>query len=123
VTPWPGRLVCAEGRYTEAYLASAKADAPKFTAEELRAISSPLDFVGINVYTPVYVLPASAAPGFQVVPLAKLHPRMASPWQAFGPEALYWAPRHVQKIWNVKEIYVSENGCGTFDAPRTDGIV
>jgi beta-glucosidase len=115
--------VVMEGRYTDAYLNAAGADAPKFTAEDLRAISSPLDFVGINVYTPVYVLPASAAPGFAVVPLAKSHPRMASPWQAFGPEALYWAPRHVQKIWNVKEIYVSENGCGTADTLAADGVV
>jgi beta-glucosidase len=115
--------VILEGRYTEAYLASAKADAPKFTAEDLRAISSPLDFVGINVYTPVYVRPISAAPGYEVVPIAKSHPRMASAWQAFGPEALYWAPRHLQKIWNVKEIYISENGCGTADAPAANGIV
>ena len=57
--------VVMEGRYTEAYLASAGADAPKFTAEDLRTISSPLDFVGINVYTPVYVLPISAAPGYR----------------------------------------------------------
>lgn len=115
--------VIMEGRYTETYLAAAGADAPKFTAEDLRAISSPLDFVGINVYTPVYVLPISTAPGVEVVPLAKSHPRMASSWQAFGPEALYWAPRHVQKIWNVKEIYISENGCGTTDTLAADGVV
>jgi beta-glucosidase len=115
--------VIMEGRYTEAYLASAGEDAPKFTAEDLGAISSPLDFVGINVYTPVYVLPISAAPGVEVVPLAKSHPRMASSWQAFGPEALYWAPRHVQKIWNVKEIHITENGCGTTDTVAADGVV
>jgi beta-glucosidase len=115
--------VVMEGRYTEAYLASAGADAPKFTAEDLRAISSPLDFVGINVYTPVYVQANGAGPDVKVVPLAKSHPRMASSWQAFGPEALYWAPRHVQKIWNVKEIFVTENGCGTTDMPAADGVV
>jgi beta-glucosidase len=115
--------VVLEGRYTDAYLASAGADAPKFTAEDLRAISSPLDFVGINVYTPVYVRAVGTAPGYEVVPFAKSHPRMASPWQLFGPEALYWAPRHLQKIWNVKEIYVTENGCGTADAPAADGVV
>jgi beta-glucosidase len=115
--------VIMEGRYTEAYLAAAGADAPKFTAEDLRAISSPLDFVGINVYTPVYVQTMGAGPGVEIVPLAKSHPRMASSWQAFGPEALYWAPRHVQKIWNIKEIYITENGCGTTDTPAADGVV
>jgi len=115
--------VILEGRYTEAFLASAGADAPKFTEEDLRAIASPLDFVGINVYRPTYVRAIDAAPGYEVLPFSKSHPRMASAWQYIGPEALYWAPRHLQKLWKVKEIYVSENGCGAADAPRADGVV
>jgi beta-glucosidase len=27
------------------------------------------------------------------------------------------------KLWNVKNIYITENGCGTFDEPAADGIV
>jgi beta-glucosidase len=115
--------VILEGRYTDAFLASAGADAPKFTDEDLRIIASPLDFVGINVYTPQYVRAITASPGYEVIPFSKSHPRMASSWQFFGPEALYWAPRHLQKIWNVKEIFISENGCGAGDAPAEDGIV
>ena len=115
--------VMLEGRYTDAFLSSAGAGVPKFTDEDLRAIASPLDFVGINVYTPVYVRAIGAPSGYEVVPPAKSHPRMASSWQLFGPEALYWAPRHLQKIWNVKEIYISENGCGAADEPAADGIV
>ena len=41
-----------EGKYTDAYLRTAGTDAPKYTAEDLRIISSPIDFVGLNVYTP-----------------------------------------------------------------------
>jgi beta-glucosidase len=29
-----------------------------------------------------------------------------------SPERGNVAPRHVQKVWNVKEIYIAENGCG-----------
>jgi beta-glucosidase len=115
--------VILEGRYTDAFLISAGADAPKFTGEDLRAIATPLDFVGINVYMPQYVRAVGAAPGYEVVPFAKSHPRMASAWQFIGPEALYWAPRHLQKLWNAKEIYISENGCGTADTPAEDGVV
>jgi beta-glucosidase len=115
--------VILEGRYTQAFLAAAGADAPKFTDEELRAIASPLDFVGLNVYTPTYVRAAAAAPGYEVVPFSKSHPRTAASWQFIGPEALYWAPRHVHKIWNVKEIYISENGCATEDDPGADNLV
>jgi beta-glucosidase len=112
-----------EGRYTDAFLARAGADAPKFTPDDMKAIAAPLDFVGLNVYSPQYVRAIAAAPGYEVVPFAKTHPRTASSWQHIGPEALYWAPRHVHRIWNAKEIFISENGCGTADAPAADGIV
>jgi beta-glucosidase len=115
--------VILEGRYSDAFLAAAGADAPKFTDEDLRAIASPLDFVGINVYSPTYVRAIDAAPGYEIIPFSKTHPRMESSWQFVGPEALYWAPRHLHKVWNVKEIYVSENGCGAADVPASDGVV
>jgi beta-glucosidase len=35
---------------------------------------------------------------------------MKSSWLDFAPETLYWAPRQLQKLWNVKEIYITENG-------------
>jgi beta-glucosidase len=115
--------VILEGRYTDAYLSAAGADAPKFTPGELRAIASPLDYVGLNIYTPTYVRAASVPGGFEVLPFSKSHPRTASPWQYVGPESLYWAPRLAQKIWNVKEIYISENGCSTIDEVPPDGAI
>ena len=115
--------VILEGRYTDAFLASAGADAPKFTPEELKVISSPLDFVGINVYVPKYVRAIDAAPGYEALEFSKSHPRMASSWHFIGPETLYWAPRHLVKLWSVKDIYITENGCGAADDPAADGIV
>jgi beta-glucosidase len=115
--------VIQEGKYTDAYLANAGADAPTFTAEELKAISSPIDFVGINIYTPMYVRASKSPLGFEAVPHPASFPHMASPWLFVGPEALYWGPRHVAKIWNVKEIYITENGCSSSDIPAKDGIV
>jgi beta-glucosidase len=112
-----------EGRYTDAYLSAAGNDAPKFTREDLIAIASPLDFVGINVYLPQYVRASGDGRGYQRIDYAKSHPRMASPWHVMGPEALYWAPRHVAKLWNVEEICITENGCGSADEPAADGIV
>jgi beta-glucosidase len=112
-----------EGRYSDAFLAWAGADAPKFTPDDMRTVAAPLDFVGLNIYSPTYIRAADAAPHYEIVPFAKSHPRAASSWQHIGPEALYWAPRHVHKVWNVREIFISENGCGTVDAPDTDGVV
>ena len=119
----PYMTVIQEGKYTDGYLKLAGADAPKFTPEDLKIISSPLDFAGINIYTPTYVRADSSPAGFALVPPPKSYPHMASVWLNIGPEALYWGPRHVAKIWNVKEIYITENGCSSTDIPATDGVV
>jgi beta-glucosidase len=119
----PYMTVIQEGRYTDAYLAMAGADAPKFTAEDLTIISSPLDFVGINIYTPLYVRADDAPIGFAVVPHPASFPHMASSWLFIGPEVLYWGPRHMAKIWNVGELYITENGCSSSDVPAADGKV
>jgi beta-glucosidase len=115
--------VIQEGKYTDLYLSTAGADAPKFTAEDLKIIASPLDFVGINIYTPMYVRADTSPQGFAIVPHPPSFPHMISPWLFVGPEALYWGPRHVARIWNVKEIYITENGCSSSDVPAADGIV
>jgi beta-glucosidase len=119
----PYMTVIQEGKYTDAYLAAAGADAPRFTPDELKIISSPLDFVGINIYTPLYVRADATPIGFAIVPHPTSFPHMASPWLFVGPEALYWGPRHVARIWNVREIYITENGCSSSDVPAADGRV
>ena len=115
--------VIQEGKYTDAYLAAAGADAPKFTAEDLKIISSPLDFVGINIYQPRYVRADDSPLGFAEVPNPASFPHMLSPWLFCGPEVLYWGPHHISKIWGAKEIYITENGCSSSDIPAADGKV
>jgi beta-glucosidase len=36
---------------------------------------------------------------------------------------MYWAPRQVAKLWNVKSIYITENGASASDQPVADGNV
>src|SRR5215831_10719681 len=116
--------VMLEGRYTDAYLRKAGADAPKFTDDELKTIASPLDFVGINVYKPnLYVEPSQEPPGYRSIPINASHPKMASAWHIVGPEAMYWAPRHVTSLWSPKSIFITENGCAASDAISDDGKV
>ena len=115
--------VIQEGKYTDLYLENAGKDAPKFTDADLQAIASPTDFTGINIYTPQYIRADDSKAGFAVVPHPKSFPHMASPWLFVGPEALYWGPRHVNKIWGAKEMYITENGCSSSDIPAEDGKV
>ncbi len=116
--------VMLEGKYTDAFLAYAGKNAPKYTAEDLSIISSPIDFVGLNVYTPGhYVVAADNGHGFALAPFPASFPHMDPSWLKIGPEAMYWAPRHVAKLWEVKSIYITENGTSSTDVPAADGNV
>src|SRR5262245_2811509 len=115
--------VLFEGRYTDAYLESDGGMTPTFTDDELRTISTPLDFVGINVYRPgFYVEPSADAQGFREIPISASHPKMKSAWHVIDPEVMYWAPRQLQSIWGAQSIYITENGCAAADA-ITDGRI
>jgi beta-glucosidase len=116
--------VMLEGKYTDAFLAYAGKDAPKHTAEDLAVISSPIDFVGLNIYMPHhYVIAADNPNGFSLMPFPATFPHMDATWLRIGPEAMYWAPRHVAKLWNVKSIYITENGTSSMAEPDADGNV
>ena len=115
--------VVLEGKYTDRYLKKLGPDAPKFTDEEMTAIGSPLDFVGLNIYAPDYVRADDSEQGYAVVPRPKSFPHMESPWLAVGPEALYWTPMLTNKIWKPKTIYITENGCSAADVVTPQGTV
>ncbi|NEU94399.1 GH1 family beta-glucosidase [Bradyrhizobium uaiense] len=116
--------VLLEGKYTEGFLQYAGADAPKFTAEELKIISQPNDFVGLNIYAPhCYVLATDNAPGWKPLPMPASFPHMNSDWLRIAPETIYWAPRIAAKLWNIKSIYISENGTSGEDKVHPDGQI
>ncbi len=112
-----------EGRYTERYLAKLGPDAPHFTQEEMGIISSPLDFVGLNIYTPSYVRADSNEAGYAMIQPPSSFPHMFSDWLTVGPEALYWAPKLVAELWKVKVLYITENGASSNDQMTPDGHV
>jgi beta-glucosidase len=112
-----------EGNYLDTYLSSAGRNAPRFTDQEMKAIGSPLDFVGLNIYTPIYICAGDTPAGYLQPPRPSSAPRMASSWLYLGPEIAYWAPRHLAEIWKVKDIYITENGCSSDDRIAADGHV
>jgi beta-glucosidase len=113
-----------EGKYTDAFLAYAGSNAPRFSPDEMKIIASPIDFVGLNIYMPQHYVTASDAPaGFSLLPFPASFPHMESDWLRIGPEAMYWGPRNVAKVWGVKEIYISENGTSATDRVSADGRI
>src|SRR5882724_5285595 len=112
-----------EGKYTNGYLEREGANAPRVEAGDMKIIGSPLDFVGLNVYTPEYVRADASPAGFATVKRPTSYPRMASTWLYIGPEVLYWAVRNVSDIWKPRALYITENGCSADDVITTDGRI
>jgi len=115
--------VLLEGRYTDMYLKRLGANAPQFTPADLAVISSPIDFVGINIYQPTWVRADASAAGYAVVPNPSSYPNMFSDWLSFGPEAIYWGPKLTADLWKVSEIYITENGAPSADTVAPDGHI
>jgi beta-glucosidase len=106
-----------EGRYTDAYPAEAGGGTPTFTDDELKTISSPLDFVGVNLYRPAWYVEASdEALGYHDIPINASHPKIVSAWHVLNAEVMYWGTRQIQSIWGATSIFLTENGCAASDA-------
>lgn len=116
--------VMLEGKYTDGFLEFSGKDAPKFTAEELKIIGSKNDFVGLNIYAPQFYIAASdKKPGWRVLPFPASFPHMNSDWLRIGPEVIYWTSRLTAKVWNVDNIFITENGTSSEDKLAADGKV
>lgn len=112
--------VMLEGRYTDAYLDTAGADAPRVADGDMEIIGTPLDFVGLNIYMTNHVVRAAdTALGYELLPHAPSHPHAAR-WHRISPEAMYWGPTMVHRVWHPETIYITENGCSAAD-DLTDG--
>ena len=119
----PFLTVMRTGRYTDKYLIGLGASAPKATHDELKAIASPLDFQGLNIYTPTWVRAAEAPTGYAVVQDPSSYPHMANDWLTLGPEAMYWVPKLANEVFDLGEIYITENGASSNDTIAPDGNV
>jgi beta-glucosidase len=112
-----------EGKYPDEYLEREGPNAPRVEPGDMKAIGSPLDFVGLNIYQPNYVRAADSPLGFVEEQPQASYPHMASPWLTIGPECMYWGVRNVCDLWHPKGIYITENGCSTDDVITADGRV
>ena len=121
----PVSVPLLEGKYSDEYLQQTGANAPKYTDEEMKTISSPMDFYGINCYNPsCYVVADDSAPnGAKVLPWPKAYPHMSEDWIKIGPDSLYWLPRFLKEIWDVKAVYITESGTSGDDRLTFDGEI
>jgi beta-glucosidase len=110
------------GRYSPAYLRRCGTDRPAVEKGDLELISQPTDFLGMNIYTGVFVRQGKRGK-YEALDLPPDYPRTSCPWLNIMPQAIYWGTRFVHEIYGVKAVYITENGCGYDDEPLIKGEV
>ena len=114
-----------EGSYPQEFIERiGEENMPHYTSEELELISAPMDFVGYNVYAPTYVEANSENEAtYNILPLPNGYPKLDMPWLNIGPDIIYYVGKHSVDLWNVENIFITENGCACQDKLTTDGRV
>ena len=113
------------GEYSPLLLEKLGKRAPDIQPGDLETIHQPLDALGFNVYTGVYVRASKNLQGYEVLPFPQGYPRMHMPWLYVVPDSLYWGIRHVSQTLNRPDlkVFISENGCAAQDQLTERGEV
>jgi beta-glucosidase len=102
------------GSYSDSYLKACGRAKPKVEKGDFDLIGMKTDFLGLNIYAGLFVRRGADGRPEILHPSAS-YPRTDSPWLHLAPRALYWAPRLVADVYKVKNLYITENGCGYDD--------
>ena len=94
---------------------------PSLSAEDLKIIGEPIDFVGLNIYFAPKVK-ASETASYEVVKNAPGSPQTLFKWFV-EPDALYWGSKFFADRWPNLPIYITENGLSNEDWVALDGKV
>lgn len=107
------------GKYPDWVYAYKEINVPQITDEDMKLISQPIDFIGMNIYTGRYV--KAGVSGFEVQPPKVGMTRNSIGW-FITPEALYWGPYFYYERYK-KPVVITENGMACHDCVSLDGKV
>ncbi len=95
---------------------------PEFAAEQLRAVQSPVDFVGVNNYTRFIVRDDPAGGPLRTALVPPPGPVTEMGWEIY-PDSLREAVCWLHEQYSPPAIYVTENGAAFPDRPDASGRV
>jgi len=113
------------GKYPDKWLEDMGKNAPDIHTGDMKLISQPLDELGYNCYTGMYVQAAENANGYKTINFSANYPKGNMNWLNIVPEAVYWGVRMVSDAAGQKElpIFISENGYADGTEANADGYV
>jgi beta-glucosidase len=92
---------------------------PQIGPDDMKIISTPIDFYAQNIYTSSMV--CAAENGYRILPYPHGCAKNSMGWPVI-PSCMYWAPKFLYEAYH-KPIIISENGFCALDAVSLDGKV
>lgn len=108
------------GCYPDSAVQTMREYMPVIGQDDMKLISQPIDFLGINVYQ-TYLGKAGKDGNCITVQHNAGYDKTAYPWPV-TPQALYWGPRFFSERYHT-QIIVTENGMSNTDWVHMDGKV
>lgn len=108
------------GKYPEKQWKEKGKDVPKVTEQEMRIISLPTDFLGLNIYTGMVIKAGKSGP--EIVPFPERYPKTPT-GMPITPDAIYYGIKIPAERYGIKNIIISENGAPFNDVQLQDGRV
>lgn len=108
------------GSYPENILSECADILPKITEGDMKLISAPIDFIGLNIYTGT-MFEADEHNAGRAVPFKPGSPRTAIGWDII-PQSLYWGAMFNYRRYKLP-VYITENGMSAHDVVSLDGKV
>ena len=106
------------GKYPDSYYSTnKKEDLPEITEEDMKIISTPIDFIGYNIYTGEPIK-SDGNGGYVYMNYPVGNPKTCMDWD-FAPRLMYWTPKIIYERYKTP-IYITENGCAVTDIVSED---
>ena len=97
-------------------------NSPEYTADEMKAAATPIDFLGFNYYKADTVIPSDDSKGFEILKNPLDFPKTDMGW-TINPEGLYWSLRFINELAPAMPIFITENGIALRDRVEEDGSI
>lgn len=110
------------GKYSENWLKYVSENTPDYSEEEMKIIGSPLDYVGLNIYSGHLIRKGDNEDGFEELKYSDNYPKTYMDWP-ITPKAFYASLKFFKEYFGDITFYITENGMAAKDIETKDGEI